>query len=260
MPASFALRTLHRAAVLSVPLAIAALPGLAAAGTLPSPYVSRALDAVLIPVNADTIAAFGLAADETGVLILATEPSGVADAAGFSPGDVISSVQGKTITDPILLDEIVYYWINKGTYDFGFDGWRAGVAHTVSTVVTLEAWETVIDVTTIATWTAYSSESFIYSEYYSEYSEEITASYESSETMIEETATSEEFAADTEDSSSDDAAMDDSSDNSEADPADEGGDGSDMSDGSDSSDDDAGDSGGDDGGDSGADDTTGSDE
>ena len=176
MSATFALRTLRRAAVLFAPFAIATLPGLAAAGTLPSPYVSRALDAVLIPVNADTIAAFGLAADETGVLVLATEPSGVADAAGFVPGDVISSVQGKAITDPILLDEIVYYWINNGIYDFGFDGWRAGAAQTVATVVTMEAWETVIDVTTIATWTAYSSESFIYSEYYSEYSEDFAAS------------------------------------------------------------------------------------
>ena len=59
--------------------------------------------------------------------------------------------------------------------------------------ITLESWTQVIEVTTIETWSAYSYESFSYSEFYAEYSTEISESYASSETTIEESITSEEF-------------------------------------------------------------------
>ena len=169
------------------------MPTTASAATLPSPYVSRALDAVLIPVNADTIKAFGLGANDKGVLVLSTQPGGTADKAGILPGDVISTVHGKPVKDPISLDEIVYYWLTKDAYDFAFDGWRAGSAHSSSATVTMVSWAEVIEISAIASWTAYSYESFSYSEFYSEYSEEMTTSYEESTISIEATATSEEF-------------------------------------------------------------------
>lgn len=163
------------------------------AGSLPAPYVSRALDAVLIPVDGAVRDAFGLAATDTGVLVLAVEPGGVAEAAGIEPGDFIATAHGQKITDPITLDEVVYYWIQKGSFDFGFDGWRGGKAASYSTTITLESYSTVIDVAAVSSWTAYSYESFSWAEYTTEYSSEITESYESSETTIEETTSSEEF-------------------------------------------------------------------
>ena len=198
MPIPPALKALRLALALSLPALGATplfLPAAAHAAPLPSPYVSRALDAVLLPINRDTIAAFGLAATEKGVLVLATQPGGIADTAGILPGDVISTVRGKPVNDPISLDEIVYYWLSQNAYDFFFDGWRAGSAHNSNATITMDSWIEVIEITTVASWTAYSSESFSYSEFYSEYSEEITSSYTESETTIETAASSEDFTA-----------------------------------------------------------------
>jgi len=264
-------KALHTALALSLPLTFTAAPVLfptaVAAGTLPSPYVSRALDAVLLPVTADVIAAFGLAADETGVLVLATDPTGVAATSGIEPGDVINLVHGKPVSDPITLDEIVYYWIQQGAFDFAFNGWRAGTAYSSNATITLESWTQVIEVTTIETWSAYSYESFSYSEFYAEYSTEISESYASSETTIEESITSEEFTSEmtseetvteeavAEDTATDEAASDEAANDEAA--ADDGQDGGDAVDdggdaGGDEPADDAGDSG-DDGGDGGDD-------
>ena len=227
-----------------------------AAAAMPAPYVSRALDAVLIPVDDEVRSAFGLAASDSGVLVLATASGGVGEAAGILPGDVISKAYGKVVSSPIDLDEIVYYWINQGNTDFGFDVWSGGVATYYTSVITLESYTEVIDVTTVSTWSSYSSESFSYEEYTSEYSEEISESYESSESLIEETTSSEEFASEqSEESSEDDASADDAADEGGDDAGDEGGD-----DAGDEGGDDAGDEGGDDaGGDEGGDDAGGDD-
>lgn len=165
----------------------------AVAATLPAPYVSRALDAVLIPVDAGVTSAFGLAAGTTGVLVLATQPGGLADAAGILPGDVIDFVSNKPVKSPLDLDAVVYYWLLNGIYDFDFRGLRDGGDVVTTTVITLESWEQVIEVTEVSSWSSYSYESFSYEEYSVEYSEEIVSSYEESSTMIEETAASEEF-------------------------------------------------------------------
>lgn len=203
-----------------------ALPALAE-GSLPAPFVSRALDAVLIPIDASVQQAFGLAADETGVLVLAVAPGGVAEMAGVAPGDVISKALGHDVKDPITLDEIVYYWIQKGTFDFGFDGWHGGKAQTYTSTITLESYSAVIDVAAVSTWSSYSYESFSYAEYSSEYSSEISESYTASESTIEETASSEEFAAEeatAEDATTEDAAATDGAADDGADSADDGGD------------------------------------
>lgn len=188
---------------------VAAMP--AFAGELPAPYVSRALDAVLIPIDAEVQSAFGLAGDETGVLVLATAPGGVADQAGIEPGDVIGQIHGKAVIQPIMIDEIVYYWIGQGSFDFGFDGWRGGAVQSYSSTITLESYTEVIDVTTVSTWSSYSYESFSYSEYSAQYSSEIEQSYSSSEATIEETVTSEEFVSEEttmEETATDEAATD----------------------------------------------------
>lgn len=198
-PKTKTLSALRALAALAVPLHLtgAALvyPTAVAAQTLPNPYVSRALDAVLLPIDATVTSAFALAADDTGVLVLAVEPGGVADTSGIAPGDVITMVKGHVIIDPIDLDAVVYYWLEQGLFDFVFDGWHEGQSFSTASVVTYESYIEVIEITTVETWTSYSSESFSYSEYYAEYSEEMTETYESSETTIEESVTSEEFTA-----------------------------------------------------------------
>ncbi|OYU17943.1 MAG: endopeptidase [Rhodobacteraceae bacterium PARR1] len=180
---------------LGLPVGGAMVATPAAAATLPVPYVSRALDAVLIPVDAGVTSAFGLAAGTTGVLVLATQPGGLADTAGILPGDVIDFVSQKPVRSPIELDEMVYYWLLQGVFDFDFRGLRDGSDVVTTTLITLESWEEVIEITEVTTWSSYSYESFSYEEYSVEYSEEIVSSYEESSTLIEETVTSEEYSA-----------------------------------------------------------------
>ena len=232
--------------------------------TLPSPYVSRALDAVLLPIDDIVRDTFALDPADQGVLVLATEPGGVADSLGLEPGDVISSVHGHKITDPIELDEVVYYWILQGDFDFAFDFYRAGVLSNASWVITLELYEAAVDMTSVASWTSWSVEtSFSYEEFYEEYSVELTESYESSETLIEETVTSEEFSDEisseesediTDEDSDGDGIMDSEDGDDDGDGIDDAEDGDDDGDGMDDADegDDAGDDG-DDGGDDGGD-------
>ena len=174
-------------------LAALALP--AAAMPLPAPYVSRALNAVLIPVDTSVRDAFGLAWHENGVLVLAVAPGGIAELIGIQPGDIIGKTYGQVIYEPIFLDEIVYYWINQGIFDFGFDVWHQGVEQYYTSTISLESYTTFIDVTTVSTWTSYSYESFSFVDYAVEYSTEIYETYTSSETIIEETIASEEFIA-----------------------------------------------------------------
>ncbi len=193
------LRTTSQAALLSFGITVGAFvpalvtPVAAQAQTLPAPYVSRALDAVLLPIDDAVADAFGLGPDAYGALVLATQPGGWADAAGILPGDVIETVQTRQIADPIQIDEVVLYWLNQGISDFAFDIWRDGQLASSSWTITEDSYYQVIEITTISSWSSYSSESFSYESWYAEYSETISESYSSSETLIEETITSEEF-------------------------------------------------------------------
>ena len=160
---------------------------------LPSPYISRALDAVLIPINGDVIDMFALYPEDTGVLVLAVQEGGVAAANGIEPGDVISFVSGHAVYAPIDLDTLVYYWIGTGVFDFYFDGYRGETVMTYDSYISYESYMEVIEVSSVETWSSYSYEAFSHSEYYAEYSSELTESYEYSETSIAEMASSEEY-------------------------------------------------------------------
>lgn len=201
---------------------VAFYPTHVAAASLPNPYVSHALHAVLLPIDAEVTAAFGLDPAETGLLVLAVQPGGAAESAGIEPGDVISMVHGKAVADPIDLDAIVYYWINQGMFDFGFDLYRAGAPVNLVYTITLESYSEVFEITSIETWTAYSSETFVYSEFYAEYSSVITESWESSETLIEETVSSEEFTAEIASEESEDADGDGTADAEDTDDDNDG--------------------------------------
>lgn len=165
--------------------------------TLPEPYVSRALDAVLIPVNNSVASVFGLP-QTGGLLVLATQPNGLADSVGLLPGDVIDAIDGRQFFDPIDLDKWVLFSLQSGISDFQFQGLSEGAAVAALITITLAAWEEIIDISSVASWSSYSSESFSYTEYYEEYSEELFVSYEESITIIEETVTSEEYSEEVE--------------------------------------------------------------
>ena len=173
--------------------AISTLPLAAVAQTLPAPYVSRAVDAVLLPIDDAVIDAFGLGGDEYGALVLAVQPGGIAEAAGILPGDVIGMVQGETVADPVDVDAVVYYWLTQGTEDFTFNIWQGGTLGATTWVITQASYDEIIEITSVESWVSYSYESFSYSEFYAEYSVEMTESYEMSETTIETMVTSEEF-------------------------------------------------------------------
>lgn len=178
--------------------------------SLPAPYVSRALDAVLIPIDAGVRKEFELGPKQRGVLVLAVQPDGVAARSGIEAGDVIAEVKGKKIKEPIELETVVYYWINHNQSDFVFGTFRAGQVSIARATVDLAHYSAAIDLSTVASWTAVTSfAAFSYSEFYSEYSEEITTSYEESETRIEETASSDDYA---EGASSDEAAAEQDTD------------------------------------------------
>jgi hypothetical protein len=229
----------------------ATVPAAQAQEMLPAPYVSRAFDAVLMPIDDSVRGTFGFEMSVEGVLVIAVAPGGVADEYGVEPGDVISVVNGEAVTSPMALDEIVYFFLLEDVFDFSFDYYRDGAIATSDVVITFELYEDVIDVTTVSGWESWSYESFSYEEYSAEYSEEIVETYEESETIIEEEASSEEFSEEmteedysedvseeefsedeeiTEDESAeedefvDDEGVDDSEDDGSVDEGDDGGD------------------------------------
>ena len=136
--------------------------------TLPSPYISRALDAVLLPIDDAVIEGFALHPDDTGALVLAVQPGGIAEAYGILPGDVVSFVGGVPIYSPIDLDTIVYYWISLDTFDFVFDGYRGADPFNAVSVITYDSYYELIEVSSVESWSSYSYESFSYSENYAE--------------------------------------------------------------------------------------------
>jgi hypothetical protein len=189
---------------------------------LPAPYVSNALDAVLLPINADVRDSFLLAPDDEGVLVLAVAPGGVADVYGILPGDVLW-LEGTS--DPVHVDEIVYYWIISGYTVFDFDIWRDGSWFLISAEIDEEWYWTGFDITTVSSWSSWSYESWSYEEYVTSYSEEITMTWESSETTIMESVSSEEFAAEMETYAEEEGDGPESDDESMADGGEEEGDG-----------------------------------
>lgn len=161
---------------------------------LPKPYVSRAIEAVLLPINDTVRKEFKLEPHAHGVLVLSVRPGGTGEKQGIKPGDVIAKIHGHKIHKPVDVDTVVYYWAKAGKSDFRFDCYRDGKSYNSNGTITLSTYETAIDVVTVATWTSWSvATAFSYSEFYSEYSQEMTTSYESSETTVEATTSSEEF-------------------------------------------------------------------
>lgn len=90
----------------------------APASARPAPVLSRALDAVLMPIDDDTRSRFALADEQTGALVLAVAPGGLADIYGISPGDTISEISGLSFAWPDEIDAIVWAFLNQRIFEF----------------------------------------------------------------------------------------------------------------------------------------------
>jgi len=115
----------------------AALPDAAPASPappadLPEPVLSRALDAVLMPIEATARNYFGLAFDGNGALVLAVAPGGIAELYGIMPGDTIVTVSDLTFAWPDEIDPIVWAFLNDRKFDFVWALRRDGTDVTVS--------------------------------------------------------------------------------------------------------------------------------
>ena len=99
---------------------------------LPEPGLSRALDAVLMPVDAATRDYFALADDETGVVVLAVGQGGVAEVYGIRPGDVVVSVSDVPFALPDEIDTIVWALMNDRKFSFSWSIRRGGDSSTIS--------------------------------------------------------------------------------------------------------------------------------
>jgi membrane-associated protease RseP (regulator of RpoE activity) len=189
---------------------------------LPAPQISKALDALLLPVNKAVIKQFKLKKGERGVLVLSVKKGGVADKQGIKPGDVLSEVHGHKVHKPVDVDIAVSRDLKAGKSDIAFAVLRDGAPVAVAAVITLEEYNEAVSVTEVSSWESDTTEtSFSYSEYVSEETQTIESSYESEETNVEEAMTQDETSSDEETSEEE---SDDSSDDSGDDGADDGGD------------------------------------
>ena len=221
---------LRLALALSLPFQVTAValvfPAEVAAKTTPNTSLSRALGAVLVPVTAESIKKFKIKGATSGMMIVSMQPDGAAKSAGFLPGDVITKVQGMTITDNVTLDEIVFFALDEDVTDFVFDGWHAGKEVSLKVTLSVEGVGKPIDLTSVATWSFFEFDGFSYDDFYAEYSSELTESYEISETIVEDYSVAEE-ATEEMDAATDegeaDAAADETGDEADAEGGDEGG-------------------------------------
>lgn len=173
----------------AVPPAVALTGGV----KLPAPAVSRALDAVLMPINKAVAREFKLGSKEQGLLVIAVQPGGVAAKQGIKAGDVLAEVGGRRVRKPVDVDVAVRRGLKNGNtnYSFGLD--RGGTAVAVAAVITLALYEEAFSVSEISSWESWTqSTSFSYSEFVSEYSSTIETSYESEESVVTEALTQEE--------------------------------------------------------------------
>ncbi len=162
--------------------------------TLPKPYVSKALKAVLMPVTKEVARKFKLAKGSKGVMVVSVKPDGIGKLAGLKPGDVISTILGRQVKKPSDVDTIIAYFLRGGTTDYKIGGIRKnGRTYRAATYITPTYFYEPIDVYTLSSWSSFSYQTYSYSEYVSYYSQDIYTSYQRSETYIEQTITETSF-------------------------------------------------------------------
>jgi len=124
---------------------------------LPAPYVSRALGAVLIPINHASRHRYQIPPKLRGVYVLAVAPHGVAARQGIRPGDVLSTVANRPIAQPLDLDKIVWAALALSTSDFLFGVARGSNVVQINTNITINNFNQNVNITNINTWNSVDS-------------------------------------------------------------------------------------------------------
>ncbi|MER8609678.1 PDZ domain-containing protein [Mesorhizobium sp. M0923] len=124
---------------------------------LPKPYVSRALNAVLIPINHASRHRYQIPPKLRGVYVLAVAPHGVAARQGIRPGDVLATVRHQPISTPTDVDRLVWaaLAVSATSFLFGVNrGTEVADVVEVNTNITVNNFNTNISVNNISQWTS----------------------------------------------------------------------------------------------------------
>ncbi|OZA10803.1 MAG: hypothetical protein B7Y02_09925, partial [Rhodobacterales bacterium 17-64-5] len=129
----------------------------AAKDTLPKPYVSPALDAVLLPITAAVRKEFKLGKKAAGAVVVSVEPNGIGELYGFEPGDVITELDDKIIRRPVDIDSMIKYGLNAGDSFFFFDGTRKNRAKKTIIQLAAEDYAKPVGIADVARWRGYNT-------------------------------------------------------------------------------------------------------
>ena len=130
------------------------VPAFSATLDLPPPYVSRALGAVLIPINHASRHRYQIPPKLHGVYVLAVSPRGAAARQGIKPGDVLATVRDHPILVPADVDRLVWGALAVSVTDFLFGVARGSDIVHVSTNITVNNFNQTINVSNINNWTS----------------------------------------------------------------------------------------------------------
>ena len=169
----------------------------AAPHKLPEPYMSKALEALVMPVEPSVRSLFKLGVKEEGMLVLAVKPGGNAARQGIQAGDVIGHVKGRGIKKPSELDAIFYYFLKKGGTGFPIAYNRGGKPAVNHYRINLTQYQTVLDPASVGSWTSSSSFTsfFNFQQFVVEFATELAASYVNSQSQIDQMVSSQEFSS-----------------------------------------------------------------
>lgn len=169
--------------VFAAALVSVAAPALAQ-GRLPEPYVSPALDAVLMPITPAVKEQFKLPRSATGVVVASVQPGGVGELYGFEPGEVVSRVDNKLIRRPVDLDSIIGYGVDNGESLFVFDGlWKGRKQRTIAQIDG-DGFRAPVSFDRADTWPGYRGRGFDYARWYTPYAPRARAVWDDTFTYI----------------------------------------------------------------------------
>lgn len=155
-----------------------------AQGRLPDPYVSPALDAVLMPITPAVKQQFKLPRSATGVVVASVQPGGVGELYGFEPGEVISRVDNKLIRRPVDLDSIVAYGVGNGESLFFFDGlWKGRKQRTIAQIDDA-GFRAPVSLDRADSWPGYRGRGFDYARWYTPYAPRVQTVWDDTFTYV----------------------------------------------------------------------------
>src|SRR5690606_38871799 len=202
---------------------------------LPRPYVSRALDAVLVPINNASRLRYNIPRSMHGVYVLAVDPHGIAAHQGIRPGDVLSTVRDHPIYLPADVDSLVWAALAVSVTDFLFGVSRGGTIIDVNTNITVNNFNQTINVNNISNWTSIENEQD-WTQFVDQYNTDISNSI--TDTSYEDTAsdtTVQDVDSSSSSNSDEDSNTDVSDDNDDATTGDDDNTSDDADDGDDDS-------------------------